>query len=128
MSPASKVKANTRSGARDKQRPAGKHETAPGRKPGARPAQRKAPPAARRSEQSVVKAPRTLEELMRQALVMENEAAQRYADLADAMDTHNNREVAALFRKMADIESRHGAQIMAMMGWTEPPAPSSKPG
>ncbi len=38
---------------------------------------------------------------------MEVEAAQRYAELADAMETHNNREVAALFRTMANIESKH---------------------
>ena len=37
---------------------------------------------------------------------MEIEAAQRYAEFADAMETHNNREVAALFRKMADIEAQ----------------------
>jgi len=63
----------------------------------------------------------TLGELMAQALAMEMEAAQRYADLADAMDTHSNREVAALFRSMANIEGKHAAQIMAAMGWTEPP-------
>ena len=68
--------------------------------------------------------PRTLTELMAQALVMENEAAQRYADLADAMETHNNRGVAELFRKMAVIERKHAAQIMAEMGWKEaPPLP-----
>jgi len=38
------------------------------------------------------------------------------------MEMHNNLEVAALFRKMADIEGRHAAQIMAEMGWKEPPA------
>jgi len=59
--------------------------------------------------------------VMAQALAMENEAAQRYADLADAMETHNNRDVAELFRKMAAIERRHAAQIMAEMGWNEPP-------
>jgi rubrerythrin len=69
--------------------------------------------------------PRTLGELMAQALAMEIEAAQRYADFADAMDTHNNREVAALFRKMAAIESKHAAQIMAAMEWKAPPAPES---
>jgi len=68
--------------------------------------------------------PRTLAELMVQALAMENEAAQRYADLADAMEAHNNREVANLFRKMAVIEGKHAAQIMAEMGWKEaPPLP-----
>jgi rubrerythrin len=78
-----------------------------------------------RSRELVVKGPRTLGELMSHALVMEMEAAQRYADFADAMDTHNNREVAALFRKMAGIESKHAAQIMAAMEWKEPPAPAS---
>jgi len=66
-------------------------------------------------------APHTLDEFMREALVMEVEAAQRYAELADAMETHNNLEVAALFRKMAVIEGKHAAQIMAEMGWTAMP-------
>jgi len=75
-----------------------------------------------------VKAPRTLNEFMALALAMETEAAQRYADFADAMEMHNNREVAALFRKMAVIEGKHATQIMAEMGWKEPPAlPSGKP-
>ena len=38
---------------------------------------------------------------------MEDDAAQRYTDFADAMETHNNLEVAALFRKMAVIEGKH---------------------
>ncbi len=75
-----------------------------------------------------VKAPRTLNEFMALALAMETEAAERYAEFADAMEMHNNLEVAALFRKMADIESRHAAQIMAEMGWKEAPAlPPGRP-
>ncbi len=130
MSPVSKAKAKTKSasGAARKRRAASKTETAPGDGRGARLAPRKAPVAAVRVDEPSVKAPRTLEELMRQALVMENEAAQRYAELADAMDTHNNREVAELFRKMAEIEGKHAAQILSMMGWAEPPPPSNKPG
>jgi rubrerythrin len=68
-----------------------------------------------------LKAPKTIEEFMGQAYAMEIEAAQRYTDLADAMDTHNNREVAELFRKMAVIEGKHATQIMEEMGWKEPP-------
>ena len=68
--------------------------------------------------------PRTLAELMAVALEMESEAAQRYAEFADAMETHNNLEVAALFRKMANIETGHVQAIMSEMGWREPP-PSS---
>jgi rubrerythrin len=66
--------------------------------------------------------PRTLEEFMAQALAMEHEAAARYAEFADAMEMHNNREVAELFRKMAVIEGKHAAQIMAEMGWSQAPA------
>ena len=74
--------------------------------------------------QSTDTTPRTLEEFMTLALLMELEAAQRYADLADAMEMHNNREVAELFRRMADIEGKHAQKIMTEMGWREAPAPS----
>lgn len=62
-------------------------------------------------------APRSLEELMGQALTMEREAVARYEELADMMETHNNPEVAALFRKMAGYEQLHVEQILADMGW-----------
>ncbi len=68
-------------------------------------------------------APRTLQEFMAQALLMEREAVQRYNEFADAMEEHNNREVAALFRTMAGYEAKHVAEIMARMGWTEATAP-----
>ena len=74
-------------------------------------------------------APRTLSEFMAQALAMEREAAQRYSDFADAMEMHNNRDAAALFRKMASIERKHATRIMDEMGWKDmPPLPSGKPG
>lgn len=65
--------------------------------------------------------PRTLTEFMAMALLMETEAAQRYSELADAMDTHNNREVALLFRRMAEIETRHAQRIVTEMNWREVP-------
>lgn len=80
-----------------------------------------------RPDEPAFKGPRTLGELMTHALTMEIEAAQRYAELADAMETHNNREVATLFRKMAHIESQHAAQIMAAMAWKEAPTPGALP-
>jgi len=43
---------------------------------------------------------------------MEVEAAERYATFADAMDEHNNREVAELFRKLARIEQLHADQLL----------------
>ena len=85
-------------------------------------------PAGKSAGQPKANTPRTLSEFMAQALAMEREAAQRYSDFADAMEIHNNREVAALFRKMAGIERKHAARIMAEMGWKDTPAlPSGKP-
>lgn len=61
--------------------------------------------------------PQTLEALMAQALTMEREAVARYTELAEMMETHNNTEVAELFRKMAEYEGHHVDQILADMGW-----------
>ena len=68
-------------------------------------------------------ADRSLADFMAQALAMEREAVERYTEFADAMEMHNNREVAAMFRTMANYEGKHAEQIMAEMGWTEDPAP-----
>jgi rubrerythrin len=65
--------------------------------------------------------PQTLEEFMAQALAMERAAAQRYSDFADAMETHNNHEVAALFRTMAGYETKHAQAIMEEMNWVDDP-------
>ncbi len=73
---------------------------------------------------AIANAPATLEEFMAQALAMEREAAERYTEFADAMEVHNNREVAAMFRTMAGYETKHAQQIMAEMGWKDaPPVP-----
>ena len=69
---------------------------------------------------------RTMSELMAFAYALELEAAERYAEFADAMEAHNNREVAELFRKLARIENLHAEHILEEMGWTSaPPPPSS---
>ena len=65
--------------------------------------------------------PPTLEAFMAQALQMELDAAQRYNEFADMMEVHNNPEVVEWFRKMATIEGKHAAQIMAQMGWSAVP-------
>lgn len=67
------------------------------------------------------KVPSTLEEFMLYALAMERDAIERYTDFADQMDTHNNREVAAMFRTMAGYETKHAQEIMDQMGWKEVP-------
>ena len=103
----------------------GKTGAAKGSATGRRPPAKESASSARphRAARPAAAVPRTLDEFMREALVMEVEAAQRYTELADAMETHNNPEVAVLFRKMAVIEGRHADQIMAEMGWTAIPAP-----
>jgi rubrerythrin len=67
------------------------------------------------------KLPRTVEEFMAFAWAMEVEAADRYGELAEQMDTHHNREVSELFARLARIEGKHRDQIVAQMGWTTPP-------
>jgi rubrerythrin len=56
----------------------------------------------------------TIEDLLAHARDMEAEAAERYNDLADQMEVHNNHEVARLFRKLAEIEAKHIAAVEAM--------------
>lgn len=63
--------------------------------------------------------PASIDELMLQALAMEREAVARYRELADMMETHNNREVAELFRQMAQYEQHHVEHILANMGWAD---------
>jgi len=66
----------------------------------------------------------SVDELMAYAYALEAEASERYAEFADAMEAHNNREVAELFRKLARIEHRHAEQVLEEMHWvTAPPPP-----
>jgi rubrerythrin len=60
-------------------------------------------------------------EFMAYAYAMEAEAAERYAEFADSMEMHNNREVAELFRKLSRIEQKHADQILEQMGWKQSP-------
>jgi rubrerythrin len=46
-------------------------------------------------------------EFLARARAMELEAEERYRDLADQMEVHNNPEVADLFRRLAAIEGKH---------------------
>jgi rubrerythrin len=62
------------------------------------------------------------EDFMARAYTMELEATERYAQFAEQLDTHNNREVAQLFRKLADIEALHAKRILEEMGWPSMPA------
>ena len=96
--------------------------------PKAKTAAPKAKPATRASRPRSAPAsgaPRSIRELMVYALWIELDATERYRELADAMEMHNNRGVEELFRKMAVIEGKHAEKIMKQMGWTSvPPLPS----
>jgi rubrerythrin len=61
-------------------------------------------------------------DFMAQAYTMELEATERYAQFAEQLDTHNNREVAELFRKLSAIEALHAKRILEEMGWPSLPA------
>lgn len=95
--------------------------SSPGKKtaPGAAP--RKAARTPRRAAGKRDPGIATVAELMIHAYAMEAEAAERYAEFADAMEAHNNPEVAELFRKLARIELLHGEQVLQAMGWDTPP-------
>jgi len=61
-------------------------------------------------------------DFMAQAYTMELEAVERYAQFAEQLDTHNNREVAEMFRKLSRIEGLHAKRILEEMGWPSLPA------
>jgi len=65
----------------------------------------------------------SVDDLMAYAYALEAEASDRYSEFSDAMEAHNNREVAELFRKLARIEHRHAEQILEEMKWVSPPPP-----
>ncbi len=69
----------------------------------------------------------TLEELLAHAYAIELEAMERYAELADQMEVHNNTQVAAVFRKLCEVEEKHARQIAERMTGLEIPeiAPDS---
>ena len=74
------------------------------------------------NSKAAAKMPGTLQDFMAQALQMELDAAERYNEFADMMETHNNLEVAQWFRRMALVEGKHAHQIMSEMGWSEAPS------
>ena len=58
---------------------------------------------------------------MSRAYTIELEATERYAQFAEQLDTHNNREVAALFRRLSEIEALHAKRILEQMRWPAMP-------
>jgi len=109
-----------------------KRDAKPRAKPGAKPGAKKTtaaakPKGARAPKRASSKAAGqalvpSASEFMAYAYAMEAEAAERYAEFADAMEVHNNREAAELFRKLSRIEQIHADQILEQMGWKQAPA------
>jgi len=63
-------------------------------------------------------------DFMARAYTMELEAIERYAQFAEQLDSHNNREVAQLFRKLSQVETLHAKRILEEMRWPSvPPLP-----
>lgn len=77
--------------------------------------------ARRRKKALHPRRPRSLADLLGAAHAIEDEARIRYGELADQLETHNNPEVAALFRRMAEIEALHAANILALAAETATP-------
>jgi rubrerythrin len=58
---------------------------------------------------------KSMAELLTYALALEIEATERYADLAELMEAHNNLRVSNLFSKMSEIESLHADHIRELL-------------
>ncbi len=65
--------------------------------------------------------PSDRETLLAHAYAIENEAAERYQDLADQMYGCNNTEVGDLFAKLAEIEAKHAAELSQEHGAANTP-------
>jgi len=53
----------------------------------------------------------SVEELLAHSLALETDAAERYREIADAMDVHNNPEVAELFSLLASYADKHASEM-----------------
>ncbi len=53
----------------------------------------------------------SLSEFLVHAITLERESVDRYEELADSMEVHNNPEIAALFRKLAGYGELHASEI-----------------
>ncbi len=63
----------------------------------------------------------TVEKFLAHAVTLEREAARRYEELAAAMGTEGNRELAQFFTRMAHYSRKHLAEAMARGGFRKLP-------
>ena len=68
----------------------------------------------------------TVEEFLAYSIHLEQEAASRFGELADAMQEAGNREVAKLFRQLSDYSKLHLADARARSGYREIPEIASQ--
>jgi len=64
----------------------------------------------------------TVEEFLAYSIHLEQEAATRFGQLADAMESCGNGEVGMLFRRLSDYSRLHLADAQARSGFREIPA------
>ncbi|MET0082100.1 MAG: ferritin family protein [Sedimenticola sp.] len=82
----------------------------------------------------------TVEEFLAHAMELELESVERYEQLADSMEVHNNLETAALFRKLAHYGQKHAHEVELLSAgmtlpklppwefkWSTPESPESVP-
>jgi len=67
----------------------------------------------------------TLPEFLAHAIAMEQEAADRYLELADMMEAHRNDPTSKVFREMHRYSVMHRDSIRARVGTTDLPKPRS---
>ncbi|HLA76129.1 MAG TPA: demethoxyubiquinone hydroxylase family protein [Vicinamibacteria bacterium] len=53
----------------------------------------------------------SLKDALDLAILMEEEARERYLEFADQMEIHHTQEAASFFRRMAENEAKHGRQL-----------------
>jgi rubrerythrin len=63
----------------------------------------------------------TVEEFLAYSIKLEQEAALRFGELADAMESCGNKEVGRLFRRLSDYSKMHMSDAMARAGWRDIP-------
>ncbi len=57
------------------------------------------------------KAPESLPMFFAHAIALERESVERYGELADVMDIHNNEPLSKLFRRLAGYGEQHAAEV-----------------
>jgi rubrerythrin len=64
----------------------------------------------------------SVEEFLAYSIKLEQEAALRFGELADSMESCGNKEVGSLFRRLSEYSKLHMSDAMARAGWRDIPA------